>query len=206
MHPSSLVVAERGSTGPQDLVLIKRAMRGDRDATEQLLQRLSCIPRFVFRLNRSLGMCLPADALEDVVQQVYASVWPRLADFVGSAAIESWVFGFCRNCLRAQARKRRQSGVVFGAAKDVDADDSPFEPAVSAAPDAERSESVELLRDELARLEADERAVVEMRFLDELSFEQIARVLDLPASTVKDRCYRAMTRLKGRLQRRDRHA
>ena len=204
MRPSPLVVAERGSTGPQDLLLIKRALRGERESTEQLLQRLSCILRFVYRLNRTLGYGLPADALEDVVQQVYAAVWPRLPDFVGSAAIESWVFGFCRNCLRAHARKRRQGGVQWQAEGE---DDAPFEPLAPTAPaEAEREEGVDALRRELTRLDADERAVVEMRYLDELSFEQIARLLDLPPSTVKDRCYRAMTRLKGRLQSRDRDA
>src|SRR5690606_38138213 len=88
MHPPSSVLAERGSTGPHDLVLVQQALRGDVASADALLQRLSCIVRFVYRLTRLLGCGLPADALEDVVQQVYAAVWPRLPDFAGSAAIE----------------------------------------------------------------------------------------------------------------------
>jgi len=198
MHPPSSVLAERGSTGPHDLVLVQQALRGDVASADALLQRLSCIVRFVYRLNRVLGCGLPADALEDVVQQVYAAVWPRLPDFAGSAAIESWVFGFCRNCLRAEVRRRRHGG------KPTDfAEVSPPDAVPPASEAIEQDEELDVLRAELARLSPDERAVVEMRFLDELSFEEIARSLGLPASTVKDRCYRAMERLQGRMRRRD---
>lgn len=199
--PSSPSVAEPGCTGPQDLLLVKRALRGEVEAVEGLLQRLACIHRFVFRLNRSLGYGLAVDVLEDVVQQVYGAVWPRLRDFAGSAALESWVFGFCRNCLRSEMRRRRQRAVVL----DPELESAPAQgesrrTAVELAVD---EEGMDVLRDELARLDPDERTVVEMRFLEDTSFEHIARVLGVPASTVKDRCYRAMTRLKGRLRRRD---
>ena len=59
------------------------------------------------------------------------------------------------------------------------------------------------MRDELARLRPVERRVVELRHFEGLSFEDIARELDLPASTVKDRCYRALIKMKARLRRRD---
>jgi RNA polymerase sigma-70 factor (ECF subfamily) len=202
MHSQPTSLAERGSTGPDDLLLVRRALRGEREAADALLARLACIHRFTYRLNRSLGYKLPTDCLEDVVQQVYIAVWPRLRDFAGSAAIESWVFGFCRNCLRAEVRRRRHgassldAGSAEGAPLEIDAPET-------AQHAAEQDEGVDALRAELARLHPDERAVVEMRFLHELSFEHIARALALPPSTIKDRCYRAMTRLKGRLRRRD---
>ncbi|MEZ5963058.1 MAG: RNA polymerase sigma factor [Planctomycetota bacterium] len=196
-----LTLAERGSTGPQDLLLVKRALRGEADAVEGLLQRLACIHRFVFRLNRTLGYGLPTDVLEDVVQQVYGSVWPRLRDYIGSAAIESWVFGFCRNCLRSEARGRRRGASVLDPSDDRVATDASGEG--TAVHVVAREEGVDALRAELARLDPDERAVVEMRFLHEQSFEHIARMLGVPPSTVKDRCYRALERLKGRLRRRD---
>jgi RNA polymerase sigma-70 factor (ECF subfamily) len=73
------------------------------------------------------------------------------------------------------------------------------------APQAEmlRSEGVDAVRAELDRLEPAEREVVRLRHLEGWSFEQIARLRGLPASTVKDRCYRALMKLKGRLRSRD---
>jgi RNA polymerase sigma-70 factor (ECF subfamily) len=201
MCPPPTLLSERGSTGPSDLLLVRRALGGEHEAADALLQRLACIHRFVSRLNRTLGYGLPTDVLEDVVQQVYAAVWPRLPDFAGSAAIESWVFGFCRNCLRAEARRRRHGGRPLPGSGDPDL---PAADGAQSAARVEHEEGVDVLRAELARLGPEERQVVEMRFLEELSFEQIARLLAVPASTVKDRCYRALQRLQGRMRRGDR--
>jgi RNA polymerase sigma-70 factor (ECF subfamily) len=202
MRTSSGISTEPGS-GPDDLLLVRQAVRGDPRAVEEVVSRLSCIVRFVFRLNRKLGYALPTESLEDVVQQVYASIWPRLRDFAGSAALESWAFGFCRNCLRAEVR-RRSSRLRLLPTEPWDADvaegvETELEPEQGMIQD----EGLDALRDELDRLDADERLVVEMRHFEGRSFEQIARVLDLPASTVKDRCYRALTRMRRRLRRRD---
>ena len=190
-------------SGPEDLILVRAALRGERDAVDGLLERLGCAARFVYRLNRSLGYGLHAEALEDVVQQVYMAVWSRLPDFVGTAALESWVYGFCRNCLHAEVRRRaRRQRVATVVPEELDqrrVDADRREPALQA-------DGQDVLLDELARLSPIEREVVHLRHLQGWSFEQIARHQQLPASTVKDRCYRALTKLKGRLKRRDVHA
>jgi RNA polymerase sigma factor (sigma-70 family) len=65
------------------------------------------------------------------------------------------------------------------------------------------NERLEAAMDELQRLDPHEQEVVRLRHLEGHSFEQIARQQGLPPSTVKDRCYRALVKLKGRLKRRD---
>jgi RNA polymerase sigma-70 factor (ECF subfamily) len=71
-----------------------------------------------------------------------------------------------------------------------------------AAPDevAERAERVDLLRLAMDDLPTEERQVVELRHLEDWSFERIARQHGLAASTVKDRCYRGMQKLQRRLR------
>ena len=202
MIPPAHVLTSDGSTGPEDLILVRAALRGEAVAVDGVLARLSCIPRFVYRLNRSLGYGLDTDHLQDVVQQVYMAVWPRLTGYAGSAALESWVFGFCRNCLRAEARQRaRGQRIVTMVFDELDSSQS----AVDAAPADALShvERVDATLDELERLKPVEREVVRLRHLEGWSFEQIARQQGLPPSTVKDRCYRALMKLKGRLRRRD---
>lgn len=189
-------------TGPEDLILVRSALRGDSGAVDGVLTRLSCITRFVYRLNRSLGYGLRGEALEDVVQQVYMAVWPRLRDYAGCAALESWVYGFCRNCVRAEARRRSHGKKMVTMVLD-ELDQT--QPATGALPPeevvlAERADAVLV---ELDRLRPSEREVVRLRHLEGWSFEQIARQQSEPASTVKDRCYRALMKLKGRLKRLD---
>jgi RNA polymerase sigma-70 factor (ECF subfamily) len=184
--------------GPADLLLVQAALRGERAAVDALLGRLGCIPRFVRRLDRMLGLGLAADALEDVVQQVYAALWPRLPEFHGRNALETWVYAYCRNCLRGAARaagRHRPRSSADALASAPDAADDP-------AGVVERNEVLGALRDALDGLPADEREAVTARHLDGQSFEDLARATGVAVSTIKDRCYRAMQRLADRLGRR----
>ena len=186
-------------SGPGDLILVASALAGDRSAMDRVLMRMACVVRFTYRLNQRLGLGLPPEELEDVVQQVYAAVWQKLPDYRGTSALESWVFGFCRNCLRAAARRSRPGPRV---AFDPDTMDVPVATDDPSADVGDR-EGRDRLRAELQRLLPDERQVVELRHLEGQSFEQIARHIGVPPSTVKDRCYRGLIKLKNRLRRHD---
>lgn len=186
--------------GPADLLLVQAALQRDRAAVDALMARLGCVPRFVFRLNRSLAVALPAETLEDVVQQVYAAVWPRLPEFHGRNPLETWVFGFCRNCLRSASRRERDRRRGASLSAELLA----TVPAAERGPGhrLDRVEALGALRDELAELPPEERDAVQARHLDGASFEDLARSSGVAVSTIKDRCYRAMQRLQRRLGRR----
>ncbi len=201
MNPYLSTQALTSQDAGSDLLLVRRALEGEREAVEAVLSRLACTVRFVFRLNRNLHCGLPSEALEDVVQQVYTTVWTCLSKYSGNAALESWVFGFCRNCLRSELRRRskrlrllRSAGSELSEVVDQ-----------AARPDGHllMSEGLDLLHEELEKLSPEERSVVKLRHLEDWSFEKIARHMDLPASTVKDRCYRALLKMRGGLGRRD---
>ncbi|MCA8953951.1 MAG: sigma-70 family RNA polymerase sigma factor [Planctomycetes bacterium] len=192
--------ATAAGNGPADLLLVQAALRAERDAVDALVVRLGCVPRFVFRLNRVLGLGLPSEALEDVVQQVYAALWARLGGFHGRNPLETWVFGFCRNCLRAASRRGRDPRRATMVAPEVLAALPAGEP--DAPQELGQNEALAALRDELAELPDAERAAVEARHLDGASFEDLARASGVAVSTIKDRCYRAMQRLQQRLGRR----
>lgn len=186
--------------GPADLLMVQAALRGEGPAVDALMARLGCVPRFVWRLNRLAGTALPSEALEDVVQQVYAALWPRLGEFHGRNPIETWVFGFCRNCLRSASRRSARDGRAAGWLPESLAEVAAPLPGPGAA--VARAEAVEALHDELAALPEELRAAVEARHLDGNSFEDLARQSGVAVSTIKDRCYRAMLRLQERLGRR----
>lgn len=184
---------------------MRSALTGDRAGLDEVMRRLACVVRFVFRLNKSLGYGMPTEALEDVTQQVYLAVWPRLPDFAGTSALETWVFGFCRNCLRAEFRRRAAWRSAHG---DAERDEAP-DPTPAELPPGDqaiRSEGLDILHQEIEQLDAFDREVVELRHLQDWSFEQIARQKNMPTSTVKDRCYRALDRIRTRMTRRYGHA
>jgi RNA polymerase sigma-70 factor (ECF subfamily) len=186
-------------TGPGDLHLAAEVLAGNRQATDRLLSRLSCVVRFVYRLNQTLGLRLSPEGLEDVVQQVYAAVWQKLSDFKGTSALESWVFGFCRNCLRAEARRRRPLPLEPLDERVLEVSDQRADPLVG----LHDRQQQDYLIAELGRLAGDEQQAVRLRHLEGWSFERIARHYGVAASTIKDRCYRGLSRLRTRLRRRD---
>jgi len=197
---SATSTTKTAGNGPEDLLLVQSALRGEDAAIDALMGRLGCVPRFVFRLNGTLGCGLATEALEDVVQQVYTALWQRLADFHGRNPLETWVFGFCRNCLRSAVWRRRSTVARAALSDELLA----ATPAAGDSPASllDRSEALGALHQELDQLPDEERAVVIARHLDGRGFEEIARATGVAVSTIKDRCYRAMQRLKQKLGRR----
>ncbi|MBK8101052.1 MAG: sigma-70 family RNA polymerase sigma factor [Planctomycetes bacterium] len=195
-----MLTHDSAGSGPADLLLVQAALRGDVAAGATLLDRLGCIVKFVWRLNQRLGYQLPAEGQEDVVQAVYAALWPRLRDFTGHNALETWVFGFCRNCLRSEVRRRSLHARTPSLPADqLDQLHPEFEPPEDLLA---RRERLEALQHELEQLPAEEAEAVRLRHLEGQAFEDIARARGVAASTIKDRCYRALTRIKDRLCRR----
>ncbi len=200
--PTTSLDTERG-TGPQDLLLIQSTLRGERASVDEVMQRLGCVVRFVYRLNRTMGYQMPTEGLEDVVQQVYLAVWPRLSDYAGTAALETWVYGFCRNCLRSEFRRRtsrlRMLQIHEEGVEQQGSDTAPEDQVL-------RMEGLDLLRAELGQLKDSDREIVELRHLQDWSFEQIARQKNLPPSTIKDRCYKSIDKIRTRMKRHHGHA
>lgn len=189
-------------TGPADLVLVQSALRGEEGAIDAVLSRLGCCVRFVFRLNKTLGYGMPVEALEDVVQQVYAAVWTRLEDFAGTAALETWTFGFCRNCLRSEMRRRSQQLRLVSGGNSDEAMQQQLSDAPGPDEVATRMEGLDLLQEELDRLDPMDREIVVLRHLHEWSFERISETKGVAPSTIKDRCYRALDKIRFRVTRR----
>jgi RNA polymerase sigma-70 factor (ECF subfamily) len=82
-------------------------------------------------------------------------------------------------------------------------DETPYPEAISLADPSEpieRAERVELVQSALDRLAPDHRAVVVMKDLDGLRYEEIAEILNIPVGTVRSRLHRARLELRDRLR------
>ena len=129
----------------------------------------------------------------------------RGAQFNGQARFDTWLFTIARNLLIDLRRKRTMSSLdeLFDAGGDddrpvaieiTDNDPTPFE-HFSKLEDRERVAAA------LLQLDALHREVLVLRFHEELSLEEIAKVTRAPLSTVKSRLYRGMAMIRPRLER-----
>ena len=164
-----------------------------------LLEEL--IVRYQHRLMRYLLFLTGnRDTAEDIFQEVWMRVLVRGGQFNGQARFETWLFTIARNLVIDQRRKRTACSLdeLFEGNSDddrpmsfeaQDGEPTPFD-RVSNLEDRER------IARALLELDTLHREVLVLRFHEELSLEEIAKVTRAPLSTVKSRLYRGMAMIK----------
>ena len=166
--------------------IIARARRGDADAFEQLVVAYR---DQVFRL--ALRMCGNEADADEVAQEAFLSAWKALPNFRGDSRFSTWLYQLTSHAaIDLMRREKRQ--IVAEDITDVGAPD----PAPGPQQQAEQSETRQAVRDAMAQLSPEYRQIVVLRFLQELSYEEIGAVLKLPPGTVKSRLNRAKSQLK----------
>jgi RNA polymerase sigma-70 factor (ECF subfamily) len=162
--------------------LARREMGALREAYELHGER---VQRLCLRL---LGRS--ADA-EDAAQEVFLKLFERARTFDGRARFSTWLHRLTVNlCLHRMERERLRLARALpedGAAL--------VDPCASPAESLSRTEAREALQRLLARLSPEHRAVLVLRELEELSYQEIAAALELPEGTVMSRLARAREQL-----------
>ena len=142
-----------------------------------------------------------ADA-QDVTQDVFLHVADRIGSFRGDASLTSWVYRVTVN-LSIDRRRRESRRAVPRAMGETDGDRETGSPRpgiaeVPADPSdvAAKEEAERRVRAALARLSPKLRAVVVLRYFENLSYDELADVLDMSIGTVKSRLNRAHAALE----------
>jgi RNA polymerase sigma-70 factor, ECF subfamily len=182
--------------GPSDEELVRRFNNGDREAFSDLVRRFQ---------DRIYSLCLrwmhePAIA-EEVAQDVFIAVFKSLHGFRGEAKFSTWIFrvatNHCKNRrIYQQRRQKDRHEPLEGRGTD---DDAPVRQHADEGPGTDRriqrSEAERLLHQALEKLDENHRTILLLRDVEDLSYEEIADILDLPRGTVKSRLHRARAEL-----------
>lgn len=148
------------------------------------------------QVNRLVWRLLGADEdHDDLVHQVFVALLAGVARVREPAALRAWVAAVTVNTVRSEIRQRR-AGRLLGAR--VAATESIYTPAVS----HEARELLERTYAVLARLPADERIALALRYIDEQSLGDVAAACDCSLATIKRRLSAAQARFR-RLAQRD---
>lgn len=183
----------------QDELLIRRAQRGDADAFEQLLlEHQTPIYNLCYRMVQH-----PDDAL-DCAQETFLRAWRCLDQYQFAASFSTWLYRLCTNIcidfLRAQKR-RQTTPLTF---RDADGEEQTFDvadPTPGPEDCAALTLTQEAIRSAMAQLPPEHQTVLQLRVVEELSYEQIADILGIQIGTVKSRLARARAGLKKILSR-----
>ena len=173
-----------------DEELVRRAAGGDEDAFAELVRRYEDKVYSV-----ALRLCGSSADAADAAQEAFVSAWRGLPGFRGEAGFATWLYRLAVNASVDLLRKnRRQRGQA-----SLDDEDYGPEPVDQAPGPQERAESAELrqaVAAGLRQLSDGHRQVLVLRELRQLSYEEIAQILDLDLGTVKSRISRARSALR----------
>ena len=165
--------------------------RGETDAFEILVRRHE---KTIFNLvYRMLG---DYDDAAEVSQEVFLSAYRAIGQFRGDANFSTWLYRIALN----HATTRRRS-ISSRQQKTVPIDDmEPLsDPELGPAETLERKEIRERVQLALNKLEPDDATMILLRDLQDISYDEVARVLEIPVGTVKSRLHRARQALKTQL-------
>ncbi|MFO0851625.1 MAG: sigma-70 family RNA polymerase sigma factor [Gemmataceae bacterium] len=168
-----------------DPALLSRWLAGDPGAFDALVRGWE---RPVGRLLARLTGC--PDAARDLTQEVFLRVYRSAGGYADDGRFKPWLFRIAVNLARDAARRaaRRPESPLHDT-------DPPAKPAPAGGP-AEERELADAVAGALAELPLPLREVVVLRHYEGLSFEAMARLLDVPATTLKSRFAVAMTKLR----------
>ena len=189
---------------PEEDVLVTALCQGVEEAYEILIQRYQQpVYNLVCRLLND-----PSDAC-DIVQEVFLKVFRNIGSFRGNSSLKTWIYRIAvneaYNHRRWFSRHQRQE-IAMGAEEGMlSYEDSLADPGRTPFDQAADHETRALVEAALEKLNAKFRAAVVLRDIEDLSYEEIATVLDVSLGTVKSRILRGREALRkvleGRLEK-----
>lgn len=167
----------------------------DPQAFERIMRQHN---RMLFRTARAI---LHDDAeAEDALQEAYMQAYHALGSFRGDAKLSTWLARIVANesLMRLRKRSRRAEIVPIQPAASTEELEQVSDTTMHNAPDAnaERGEMRRLLEAQIDALPDSYRTVFMLRGVEELSVEETAAVLGIPAATVRTRFFRARSLLR----------
>lgn len=176
--------------------LVLEAQAGNTHAFGELVLAYQ---RFVFNLAyRALGDMQEA---QDATQETFLRAWLALPKFRAEARFSTWLYRIAVNfCYNRRPRLRRELAELPideapGLSDDCD--------GLGANPlnEVEKSELRAFIHRQIDELQESYRLIISLRYQEELSYEEIAQVLNMPLGTVKTGLFRAKAQLRAALER-----
>jgi RNA polymerase sigma-70 factor (ECF subfamily) len=149
-------------------------------------------------------MCGSGEAAEDLAQETFLAAAESLESFQRRSSAYTWLYGILLNKFRRWMRRKSRRPVslqgMVGSAADARAEELFAADVPGPGEVAESREMVGLVLDVVEELPADHRAVITLRFIEEMSYRDISEILNCPMGTVKSRIHYALEKIGEQLE------
>ncbi len=178
-----------------DEELIKQFQEGDKRAYDEIVSRYSQpLYNFIYRIIGDSAFA------EDLLQETFVRLYLNKDRYREIAKFSTWIYTIAGNLAKTELRRQKVRRWFSLSPKT---DERPLEIADD-DPDPEdtlqRNSVLKQINDEIQKLPDVFRQVIELRDLQELSYEEIGKILDIPLGTVKSRVNRGRQRLQKKLK------
>lgn len=185
------LIAHLSEKGQYDYHLVQRAIKeGEQKAFGELMERYREPVYFML-----LKMVNNKNDAEDLTIEAFGKAFRRLHQYTPQFAFSTWLFKIATNNCIDYIRKKRIRAISLdqgfqtddGETIEISVKDAVLDPAEA----MQKEERIRKMRDIVDKLKPRYRRLVEMRYFDEMAYEEIAEELDLPLGTVKAQLFRA---------------
>ncbi len=169
-----------------EITWIRQIAQGDEESFAKLFR---CYAPRIFRF--AMSYLNDRTHAEEVVQETMVAVWKSAKSYKEQSQVSSWILGIARNKALDHARARQREPEFLREKLDRRA-------SARATPEQiiTREAQIERMRAALERLSPEHREVMMLAFYNDLSYQEIAQILNCPEGTVKSRVYYAKEQLK----------
>lgn len=182
---------------PNDEELVAAILAGDRDRFGELVGRYQGrLVNYLYRLVRNL------EEAHDLAQEVFFKVYQALDRYDSRYRFSTWIFRVAQNAAIDQIRKRRLKLVSMSRRDDEDGEGHEWElPSEERGPyrDLRNLERGEAIQEAIDELPWEYRELILLRHFGELSYDEIAKLKEMPLGTVKNKLFRGRQALKEKL-------
>ncbi|MFT5834883.1 MAG: RNA polymerase sigma factor (sigma-70 family) [Cognaticolwellia sp.] len=174
----------------EDYENVKKAIEGDQKAYTFLMKRYqNAIYHMMFRM---IGRKEDAD---DLTQEAFSKAFNKLSSYAPRYAFSTWLFKIASNNCIDHIRKKRLVLLSIDETIENEGGQTFSNNLKSTNLDPEQKfiqqQRIKLMRTLMRQLSEKYRLMIELRFFEELSYEEISRELDIPLGTVKAQLFRA---------------
>jgi len=193
----------QADASPSDKELVSRAQKGDKPAWRAIYDRYN---RRCFAL--ALGVVHNKDEALDVVQEAFLRAYKHLAGFEGASSLYTWLYRIVMNAAIDHLRRQNRApqvdydDAVAHLENEAPADAQSLVPQLvrgNPAKELVRREIREKLDEALGKLSPNHRAVLVMREIEGLSYEEMAKEMKCSKGTIMSRLFHARRYMQNHL-------
>ncbi|QQS50079.1 MAG: sigma-70 family RNA polymerase sigma factor [Bacteroidota bacterium] len=172
----------------RDFLLVQRAIQGEQKAYTELLDRYKDAIYFML-----LKMVNNASDAEDLTIEAFGKAFKNLEQYTPNFAFSTWLFKIATNNCIDFIRKKKANTVSLDITDEDNEKSSPDIMASVLDPEETmiKEQKLKIMRSLVSRLKPRYRKLIELRYFNEYSYEEISEELELPIGTVKAQLFRA---------------